>query len=130
MCSSDLSFCGLLILSPILIPVIALVWMQDYKSPFYIAPRIGKDEKEFNMVKLRSMIVNLDKFGPDSTSANDDRITPVGHFIRKFKLDELSQLWNVLIGDMSLVGPRPNVKNRSEERRAGKECRSRWSPHH
>ena len=92
-------------------PILALVWLQDYKSPFYIAPRVGKDGKEFNMVKLRSMIVNSDKPGPDSTSANDKRVTPVGHFIRKFKLDELSQLWNVLVGDMSLVGPRPNVKN-------------------
>lgn len=108
------SLFGLLVLSPILIVVIVLVWMQDYKSPFYIAPRVGKDEKQFNMVKLRSMIVNLDNSGPDSTSANDIRITPVGHFIRKFKLDELSQLWNVLIGDMSLVGPRPNVKKETD----------------
>jgi lipopolysaccharide/colanic/teichoic acid biosynthesis glycosyltransferase len=88
--------------------------MQDYKSPFYIAPRVGKDEKHFNMVKLRSMIVNLNKSGPVSTSADDIRITPVGHFIRKFKLDEFSQLWNVLIGDMSLVGPRPNVKKETD----------------
>ena len=108
------SLFGLLVLSPILIVVIVLVWMQDYKSPFYIAPRVGKDEKQFNMVKLRSMIVNLDTSGPDSTSANDIRITPVGHFIRKFKLDEFSQLWNVLIGDMSLVGPRPNVKKETD----------------
>lgn len=108
------SLFGLLVLSPILIVVIVLLWMQDYKSPFYIAPRVGKDEKQFNMVKLRSMIVNLDNSGPDSTSANDFRITPVGHFIRKFKLDELSQLWNVLLGDMSLVGPRPNVKKETD----------------
>jgi lipopolysaccharide/colanic/teichoic acid biosynthesis glycosyltransferase len=108
------SLFGLLVLSPILIVVIVLLWMQDYKSPFYIAPRVGKDEKQFNMVKLRSMIVNLDTSGPDSTSANDIRITPVGHFIRKFKLDEFSQLWNVLIGDMSLVGPRPNVKKETD----------------
>jgi lipopolysaccharide/colanic/teichoic acid biosynthesis glycosyltransferase len=108
------SFFGLLILSPILILVTILVWIQDYKSPFYIAPRIGKNEKEFNMVKLRSMVVNVSKSGPDSTSANDHRITPVGHFIRKFKLDEFSQLWNVLIGDMSLVGPRPNVKKETD----------------
>lgn len=108
------SLFGLLVLSPILIVVIVLVWMQDYKTPFYIAPRVGKDEKQFNMVKLRSMIVNSDNSGPDSTSANDIRITPVGHFIRKFKLDELSQLWNVMLGDMSLVGPRPNVKKETD----------------
>ena len=104
------SFFGLLISAPILLPVIFLVWIQDLKSPFYIAPRIGINEKEFNMVKLRSMIINADKSGVDSTSSNDSRITRIGHIIRKFKLDELTQLWNVLIGDMSLVGPRPNVK--------------------
>ena len=104
------SFFGLLISAPILLPVIFLVWIQDFKSPFYIAPRVGVNEKEFSMVKLRSMIVNADQSGVDSTSSNDSRITRIGHIIRKFKLDELTQLWNVLIGDMSLVGPRPNVK--------------------
>ncbi len=108
------SFLGLLLTSPIFLVVILLVWLQDYKTPFYIAPRVGKDEKLFNMVKLRSMIINLENSGPDSTSLNDSRITPVGYFIRKFKLDELSQLWNVLIGEMSLVGPRPNVKNETD----------------
>ncbi len=64
----------------------------------------------FRMVKLRSMVVNADKTEVDSTSASDMRITSVGKLIRKFKIDELSQLWNVLIGDMSFVGPRPNVE--------------------
>lgn len=109
-----LALIGLIISSPILIPVIFLVWIQDWHSPFYIAPRIGKDEKQFKMLKLRSMIVNADKSGVDSTSSNDKRITGVGRFIRKYKLDELSQLWNVLIGDMSLVGPRPNVKRETD----------------
>ena len=105
------SFLGLLVASPILITVMGLIWIQDYKTPFYIAPRVGKDGKDFKMVKLRSMIINIENSGPDSTSVNDHRITPIGYFIRKFKMDELSQFWNVLIGDMSLVGPRPNVRN-------------------
>ena len=101
---------GLTVTSPILLPVMFLVWWQDRHSPFYIALRVGKDGKLFKMVKLRSMVINADKSGVDSTSANDSRITPVGKFIRTYKLDELTQLWNVLKGDMSLVGPRPNVQ--------------------
>jgi len=108
------SFFGLVLLSPILIPVMILVWIQDFHSPFYIASRVGENEKIFQMVKLRSMIMNADKTGVDSTSGNDSRITSVGHFIRKFKLDEFTQLWNVLKGDMSLVGPRPNVKKETD----------------
>ena len=116
------SFFGLLISSPILLPTMLAIWLQDFHSPFYIAPRVGKDEKIFNMVKLRSMVVGADKTGVDSTSATDSRITAVGRFIRSYKLDELSQLWNVLIGDISVVGPRPNVKREvdiytSEEKR-------------
>lgn len=110
----SLSLIGLIIASPILLPTIFLVWIQDWHSPFYIAPRVGKNERLFKMLKLRSMIVNADKSGVDSTSSNDKRITGVGRFIRKYKMDELSQLWNVLIGDMSLVGPRPNVKRETD----------------
>jgi len=105
-----ISFFGLLFLSPLLIVVMLLIWLQDFHSPFYIAPRVGKNNRIFKMVKFRSMVVNADKSGIDSTSANDSRITPIGNFVRKFKLDEFTQLWNVLKGDMSLVGPRPNVK--------------------
>lgn len=108
------SFLGLIILSPIFILVMILIWLQDFHSPFYIAPRVGKEGLLFNMVKLRSMVVDADRSGVDSTSSNDNRITAVGHFIRKFKLDEFSQLWNVFIGDMSLVGPRPNVKRETD----------------
>jgi len=108
------SFSGLLIAGPLLIPVMVLVWLQDFKSPFYIAPRVGKDGKEFNMIKLRSMVVSKDNSGADSTSSNDSRITSIGRFIRKCKLDELTQLWNVFAGSMSLVGPRPNVKNETD----------------
>jgi lipopolysaccharide/colanic/teichoic acid biosynthesis glycosyltransferase len=108
------SAAGLLVASPVLLPVMFLVWHQDRHSPFYVAPRVGEGEKLFNMVKLRSMVINADKSGVDSTGSNDRRITPVGHFIRRYKLDELTQLWNVLKGDMSLVGPRPNVKRETD----------------
>ncbi len=105
-----LSFFGLIVASPVLVVFILAVWLQDFKFPFYIAARVGKNQQIFSMVKLRSMVVNADKSGVDSTSANDMRITFVGRLIRKFKIDELSQLWNVLLGDMSFVGPRPNVQ--------------------
>lgn len=105
---------GLLAASPVLLPVMFLVWKQDRHSPFYIALRTGQHDIPFNMIKLRSMVMNADSSGVDSTGANDRRITPVGHFIRRYKLDELSQLWNVLKGDMSMVGPRPNVKRETD----------------
>jgi len=108
------SFFALIIFSPLLLVVMFFVWINDFGNPFYIASRVGKDEKIFKMYKLRSMIVNADKSGVDSTSNNDMRITRVGKFIRKFKIDELSQLINVLLGDMSLVGPRPNVKRETD----------------
>jgi lipopolysaccharide/colanic/teichoic acid biosynthesis glycosyltransferase len=105
-----ISLIGLICFFPILLFVSILVWSNDKKSPFYVPSRVGKKGKIFYMVKLRSMVVNADKAGIDSTSNNDLRITSIGQKIRKYKLDELTQLWNVLKGDMSLVGPRPNVK--------------------
>ena len=104
------SFIGLLLSSPLLVPVLILVSVQDFHSPLYVAPRVGRGGKIFRMVKLRSMTVGADRSKVDSTSASDSRITPIGHFVRAYKLDELTQLWNVLKGDMSLVGPRPNVQ--------------------
>jgi len=100
---------GLILTSPLLIPVLFLVWLQDRHSPFYLAPRVGKNGKTFRIVKARSMVVRADKSGVDSTAADDPRITPIGKFIRRFKIDELTQLINVFKGEMSLVGPRPNV---------------------
>lgn len=101
---------ALLFLSPLIVPILFLVWLQDHRNPFYIAPRVGKDEKLFKMIKIRSMIVGADKSGVDSTSSGDQRITKLGKFIRTYKLDELGQLVNVFLGSMSLVGPRPNVE--------------------
>jgi lipopolysaccharide/colanic/teichoic acid biosynthesis glycosyltransferase len=108
------SLFGILLLSPLILVIILLIWVKDLKSPFYISERIGKNEKSFKIIKLRTMIVGADKKGVDSTASNDKRITPIGHIIRNYKLDELTQLFNVLRGDMSLVGPRPNVKRETE----------------
>jgi lipopolysaccharide/colanic/teichoic acid biosynthesis glycosyltransferase len=105
-----LSAFGLLIASPVLVPVMFLVWREDRHSPFYIAPRVGRNGREFSMVKMRSMVIGADRKGSSSTSNTDRRITAVGHFIRRYKIDELTQLWNVFLGDMSLVGPRPQVQ--------------------
>ena len=108
------SLFGLLVFSFPLVVVIFLIWRHDFRSPFYISARVGKNEKPFKIVKLRTMEINADKKGGDSTAVNDSRITPIGHFIRRYKLDEITQLWNVLKGDMSLVGPRPNVKSETD----------------
>jgi lipopolysaccharide/colanic/teichoic acid biosynthesis glycosyltransferase len=104
------SLFGLLLLSPILIVFMYLIYRQDKATPFYMAPRIGKGNITFKMIKLRSMVNDADKSGVSSTSNNDIRITPIGQKIRRYKLDELTQLWNVLMGDMSLVGPRPQLE--------------------
>ena len=101
---------GLVLLSPLLLLLSIAIWLQDYHSPFYIAPRMGRGERPFRMVKFRSMVIRADKSGVDSTAGDDPRITSLGKFIRRFKLDEIPQLWNVLWGQMSLVGPRPNVE--------------------
>ena len=83
------SLIGLILLSPLLLLVMILIWIHDFHSPFYIAPRVGKSGQVFNMVKLRSMVVHADKTGVDSTSSSDPRITPIGHIVRKFKLDDI-----------------------------------------
>lgn len=101
----------LLLTGPLLIGVMIAVWMQDFHSPIYRAPRVARGGGEFTMMKIRSMVANAAKTGVNSTGADDRRITAVGHFIRRWKIDELSQFFNVLIGSMSVVGPRPQVRN-------------------
>lgn len=101
---------GLILLSPLIAVLSVAIYLQDYHSPFYVATRTGRGERPFRMVKFRSMIVRADSTGVDSTAGDDPRITALGAFVRRFKLDELPQLWNVLLGEMSLVGPRPNVE--------------------
>ena len=100
---------GLVLLAPLFLVICVLVWRQDGRSPFYVADRVGLRGETFRMVKIRSMIAGADRLGASSTTGDDARITPVGRFIRRWKVDELSQLWNVLKGDMSVVGPRPQV---------------------
>jgi lipopolysaccharide/colanic/teichoic acid biosynthesis glycosyltransferase len=100
---------GLALFALPLAVILALVWSQDRKSPLYFGERAGRGGRPFRMVKVRSMVVNADRTGVESTGADDARITPLGQFVRRYKLDELPQLWNVIAGDMSLVGPRPNT---------------------
>jgi len=105
-----LSFLLLIIASPLLLFSLILVYSEDFHSPIYSAPRVGYRGYTFKMYKLRSMRIAVNSNSINSTSRNDPRITRVGALIRKFKIDELSQFVNVFIGNMSLVGPRPNVE--------------------
>ena len=108
------AFVGMIVLSPLMLVLCVLVWLQDRHSPFYIATRMGAGERPYRMVKLRSMIIRADTNKVDSTANSDPRITAVGRFIRRYKLDEIPQLWNVLKGEMSFVGPRPNVQRETD----------------
>ena len=108
------SMLGLLITFPIILIILYFVWKKDRFNPFYIAKRVGKNNKEFKLIKIRTMVINADKNKVDSTSINDSRITKIGAFIRKYKIDELPQLFNIFKGDMSFVGPRPNIKRETE----------------
>lgn len=105
------SFAGLILLSPILL-VLIVIGFFDTGSPIFLQERIGKGKKAFKLMKFRSMYVNAPSVATHLASASS--ITPFGSFLRKSKLDELPQLWNVLKGDMSLVGPRPNLYNQDE----------------
>ena len=120
------SLCGLIILSPLFLVVALLIKLEDHGPVFYKQKRIGKNRREFNMFKFRSMHVDADKRlselkqqndveGPMFKMKNDPRITKIGHFIRKTSIDELPQLFNVIRGDMSLVGPRPPLPSEVNE---------------
>ncbi len=93
----------------IIFPFIIMVFLSDFSSPFYLAKRVGKKKKNFFLIKIRSMIKNADKSSVISTKKDDVRITKIGLIIRKFKLDEIPQIFNILLGQMSFVGPRPNT---------------------
>ena len=103
------ALCGLIILSPVLLLIIVLIKLTSAGPVFFRQSRVGQYEKLFQIHKFRTMIVNAEASGLKITVGRDSRITPIGHFLRKTKLDELPQLIDVLMGTMSLVGPRPEV---------------------
>lgn len=100
---------ALLLLAPVMLAVAAAIYVSDRGPVFFRQTRVGKDCVPFGMLKFRSMVVDAERRGGYATAAGDPRITQVGRFVRRTSLDELPQLFNVLKGDMSVVGPRPDV---------------------
>lgn len=105
---------GLLVLTPLLAIVSVSIYLQDFGPILYRPQRVGKDKRLFRINKFRTMVQNADAIGGPTTSRTDSRITPIGHVLRRYKIDELPQLLNVVIGDMSLVGPRPEIASEVE----------------
>jgi len=99
----------LILLFPVFLLVAVAIRLDSPGNPLYRGWRAGKDGRLFLMLKFRSMVLNADRSGSAVTGKTDPRITRVGHFIRKTKLDEFPQFWNVLLGDMTLIGPRPEA---------------------
>jgi len=112
----------LVLAAPVLAVAMLLVWAQDGGPPLYRAIRVGHGDRDFAMFKLRSMAVG-DGQGATSTSRDDARITPLGRWLRRSKLDELPQFWNGLRGEMSVVGPRPNTRRGGVDRYTAAEMR-------
>lgn len=105
-----ISFCGITVLVPIFIVIAFLIKLNSKGSVFYIQKRVGQFNHDFSLLKFRTMSIDADKSSLLTVGSKDSRITSVGYFLRKYKLDELPQLINVLLGNMSLVGPRPEVR--------------------
>jgi lipopolysaccharide/colanic/teichoic acid biosynthesis glycosyltransferase len=108
-CDALVSLVAIVILSPVLLCAGTLVWLYDRGPVFFCQERVGRGGRPFVLRKIRSMQVDSDRDGPPITSAGDRRVTPVGRWLRLLKIDELPQFLNVLAGEMSLVGPRPEV---------------------
>ncbi len=104
------SFIGLILLLPFFIIIALFIAIDSRGGIFYKQIRVGKNGNDFKLFKFRSMKTNSDKGSLLTVGGRDSRITKIGYFIRKYKIDELPQLINVLLGDMSLVGPRPEVR--------------------
>lgn len=109
-CDIVFSLFGLLLLSPLFLMVALWIVIDNPGPVFYRQLRVGKDGKDFRLLKFRSMRTGADKQSLITVGDKDPRVTRAGYYIRRYKLDELPQLWNVLIGDMSMVGPRPEVR--------------------
>lgn len=105
-----LSAFGLILLSPFLLCLIVIIKLTSSGPVLYVQNRVGKHNKDFQLFKFRTMYVGSDSKGLLTIGAKDNRVTPIGQFLRKYKIDELPQLINVLKGEMSLVGPRPEVR--------------------
>jgi len=103
----SLSFIGLTVLSPLILTILILIKIESRGPIFYRQERVGENGKVFNLLKFRSMVENAEANGPVWAEANDQRVTCIGRWIRKWRLDEIPQMFNVLKGDMSFVGPRP-----------------------
>lgn len=105
-----ISLLGIIFLSPVLLLIAFVIKITSSGPVIFRQERIGLNRQGFYILKFRTMIINAEKHGKQITVGHDPRITKVGKFLRKFKLDELPQLFNVFMGDMSLVGPRPEVR--------------------
>lgn len=104
------SFIGIALLSPLFVVLYIAICLESKGGGIYSQTRVGKGGRDFKLFKFRSMRTGSDKKGLITVGGRDPRVTRTGFFIRKYKLDELPQLFNVLIGDMSIVGPRPEVR--------------------
>jgi len=100
---------GLVLLAPVLVLLALMVKWTSPGPVFFGQERVGRGGRNFRILKFRTMVADAERRGLHITAGGDPRITPVGRFLRRYKMDELPQLWNVLAGDMSLVGPRPEV---------------------
>ena len=109
-CDVFFSLLGLIVLSPIFVIIALCIVLDSRGGVFYRQVRVGRGGKDFRLFKVRSMASGADKKGLITVGAKDSRVTRVGYFLRKYKLDELPQLLNVVRGEMSLVGPRPEVR--------------------
>ena len=105
---------GLVLLFPVICVIAILIWALAPGPAIYAATRVGRFGKPFSLYKFRTMVVNADKIGGPSTSEDDPRVTRIGRILRRYKLDELPQLLNVIKGEMSFVGPRPEVPEEVE----------------